>query len=682
MRENDNPSDWQRLRYVGIEHAVDGEAVLFDEDRTWFASVDSPLARVPRISLRHEPVAPSFAKPHGLPTAPNMPGDAAISTFVGTSPSLILLDRRKVGLLYRTVVGKDCVLLFRRLKPGSHTWSRPVRVDDGDGLYSVGNNKLVRLRSGRLIVPAVRWVKSADGLVSQPVCFVSDNKGRTWQRTNSTGTGWGILPAAAPTANGLVLVSNRAGSLVRSVSTDEGESWSAPEPLGIAAMPTPHALYAADSGDTLTLVWTEAMPPEASAPPRIQSLLTTTSVDDGRRWAGMRRLVTRPGHVPFGPAVAIAGDQLELLFEQREGGDPGAQRVVVQRSGIVASLGPNSYLDEPESIREALLILVAHTLARPERARFLFVETYFMRALVHAHRLLASHPELGEAWLDTRVGLEQAIAFADSQVKAQEPTGYWPIGYPGILLADMATLVGLFHSLEGFVEPARYERYTHAAERFVERFRKDGLLYASGGVGAGFSGAATPDGRRYDIRRPFLVATALAGVEAHAWLYQRTGETKYLETARAGLDFLLSHVNPDGSIEGFETETPLWGAVYVQEGLMAADLMLQDPTLRERMRPVLARHVDWVLQFQRPDGSWDTGVAGERLRTVLLVNFLLWYDQAVQAREDVRQAIRRSGPAFGFDYWKAHHYYDADHEVLRALGGIALLALSEGKFVF
>jgi hypothetical protein len=669
----DSAEAWQGLRY-GYEHAFDGADILVAGDVVWTATIESLAAVVPRIVLRHEAHASgrSGSKHDAGPPRP-------IETLVGTSPSLLELDHA-IGLVYRSVAeGDGSVLLFRQLDLRSNTWSTPARVDSAHGRHHVESGRLVRASDGSLVVPVLCLPENGQSRVE--LC-VSRDLGQTWHTLVTSFTNVS-MPAVASTAAGLVLIGNREGTLVRSVSTDVGRSWSPPMQLPISTMKSPHALRRVDR-NTLMLAWTEPKPSNAHTPPRIQSLLCSTSTDAGETWSVPVRLVTRPGVIPAAPALCRAGERLELVFEQRQP-QQGQERVTVdprkgQPKGKSRQAGrakTDSRLaaaleDGGSELRESLRILAAHTLARPERSRTLFVEAYFMRTLVHARAALQPFTAEGEPWLDMDAGLQQAIAFADSQLAAQWPTGYWPIGYKEMHFADMATLVGLFHALEPHVDAERIQRYQKAVQAFVAALRRDRMLDAEGGVNGGF-------GRAHE---PLLVSTALAGVQAHAWLFAQTREEPYRETAKAALQFILDRIASDGSLTGYAGETPLWNAVYVQEGFIAADVLLDDSDLHKSMRPALSRHVDWVLGFQQDDGSWDTGVAGERLRTNLIVNFLVWYHERIEPRKDVLAAIRRSMPSFTYDALKEKQAYDKHAEILRALSGISLAAMIQGRAVF
>lgn len=115
---------------------------------------------------------------------------------------------------------------------------------------------------------------------------------------------------------------------------------------------------------------------------------------------------------------------------------------------------------------------------------------------------------------------------------------------------------------------------------------------------------------------------------------------------------------------------------------MAADLLLDDPQVSAKLRQALLPHVEWVLRTQRSDGTWDSAVRGDFARTPAIVDFLIWYDQRCEARDDVKAAVRKAG-AFLTDpkRWAKRGFLDASDtaEIWRALCGRPLAALVAGK---
>ena len=123
---------------------------------------------------------------------------------------------------------------------------------------------------------------------------------------------------------------------------------------------------------------------------------------------------------------------------------------------------------------------------------------------------------------------------------------------------------------------------------------------------------------------------------------------------------------------------------YVEEGWMAADALLDDPQVLQRLRAVLPKHVEWLLRTQRPDGTWSIDSPREFARTPNIIDFLIWYDQRCEPREDVRRAVRRAAAALVEPKRrKAAGFFAAgdNPEVLRANSGRVLAALVAGRYV-
>ena len=336
------------------------------------------------------------------------------------------------------------------------------------------------------------------------------------------------------------------------------------------------------------------------------------------------------------------------------------------------------YVRDVDSARVSLDTLTRATLARPERSSRLFVEGYFMRSLVASSEVLGT--EEGPA-------ISRAIAFADTLVAQQMPNGYWSIGYGSAWLADMGAALGIFHALEEHADSTRLRRYEAAAERFVAAMLRDRMIAASGAIGFGQPVADSSVVRawRSDVGwgdDPYLISTALVGIELQAWLFHRTGERVYRDRALAALEYTLAQLGNDGALPSMvRGEGAYTVAAYVEEGWMAADHFLGDSDVHSRLCAALPRHVDWLLRTQREDGTWQSVVRGDFARTPGIVNFLIWYDQRCGAKREVQSSVQRAGAAFIEPARLAAGSLDTDElrEIWRALLGRPLAALAAGK---
>jgi hypothetical protein len=392
----------------------------------------------------------------------------------------------------------------------------------------------------------------------------------------------------------------------------------------------------------------------------------------------------------------LAAGVLNLLLVAVAGAGPPPERARADGDGRPAAAGTEPpcaaktrgrYSEEPSKACESLRALAQQTLQRPRPAQRLFVEAYFMRSLVAAHELLRQTAPDQVDEQAARACIERAVAFADTMVAIQSYRGLWPLGYPAVWYADMGAAAAIFPAVEPYVDEERLKRYEAAVEKFLNELARLKMLHADGSVGMGRDLIDDPlRGPRRPSPEPYLVSSALVGVEARAWLYRRTRRPELREQAIRSLDYTLSQICPDGFREpAGRREGSIRISSYVQEGWMAADQFLDDPRVIERLRRALPPHVAWLLESQRPDGTWEAPEDGSLSRTPPILVFLMWYDERCESRADVRAAVRRAGAGL-----RDRLYADSngtspptDHsEVLHALSGRALAALARDRFVF
>jgi hypothetical protein len=559
-----------------------------------------------------------------------------------------------------------------------------------------------RIGTGRrLVLSGAGRLLAACAYTDAPeiVVYASDDAARSWTTFGSIAAADAADPVLAEaTAGEILCVFRIGGELHESRSRDAGQTWSAPAPLGFRCAAGAPALLQLSAEDGLALLWTTPDLDTLRAAPAGQALRISFAA--GGPWRPARTFALRPGSQLSAPRLAVNHGRVGTLFLQEE---PAAGALVcwsqptamwrarADSAGVSGNAGRFGF--DPLRARRALRVLAAHTTLRPRPARWLFSEAYFMRGLVAAQACLAPREPDEDAWIDPLVFLAQAIGFADSLADAQTAIGYWHTGYDATYVADMAAAAAVFVALDACVDSVRSRRYVQVVQRFVDALDRDGMFVRAGALGIGWRspldalleahqrGATMPG-----WKSPYLVSTALAGIELHGWLARRSGDPRYAERARAALDFTLSQIQPDGSLPRFAPEEGLLQtASYVEEGWMAAARWLEESDERGRLCRSLKPHVGWLLRMQRPDGTWDTGAEGEFARTPAILDFLIWYDRRCESDQDVRRAVRRGGAGWiDLDVQDARGVYrtDKDHEVLRAILGRTLAALASGEPVY
>jgi len=93
------------------------------------------------------------------------------------------------------------------------TWSAAKMLVEPDDAYFVMNDRLIQLKSGRLLLPVARKVGKHEGDQDESLAMLSDDGGESWRLSR------GRVRLLARTG---------AGFIYSSLSADGGESWSAP----------------------------------------------------------------------------------------------------------------------------------------------------------------------------------------------------------------------------------------------------------------------------------------------------------------------------------------------------------------------------------------------------------------------------------------------------------------------
>lgn len=595
----------------------------------------------------------------------------------GTSPTLAVLEDG--SLLAATLVSGppgDEISTYRSVDAGA-TWSGASLVLRGSG-FELG--RLVRdgsvlwlpvLDYGGAVLPTLHLLRSHDG-------------GVTWNAIARTSPPVALHGAQlAVLAKGrLVCVARHGKQILAAQSRDAGVTWSAFRPCGLQSAAD---VAVAATGNRATLLYTEIPTDTTLVPPAMFVLRQAVSDDAGVTWQRGPALVLHPGWLPrvFGAACDASGAAVLT-------GEISAGRIQVACRAWPAARPQDRQAPragpavDSLAAQRALRILAEHTVARPHRAPRLFVEAYFMRTLAAAHGVLAPRGLGRTAPFDSQLGVDRAVAFADTLLVLQDKFGYWPLGYHAVWYADMGAAAAIFPAVEPYVDAARLQRYEAAMDRFLRRLASEKMLWDTGAVGLGRE--LVHDPLRIPRRassEPYLVSTALVGIECRAWMYHRTRRPEYRDAALKSLDYSLSQITAAGFLEPqANKEGVLRTVAYVQEGWMAADLYLDDASVLPKLRRALRPHVAWILSLQKADGTWDGKGEGTFARTPAIVNFLLWYDQRCESRAEVRAAIARAAATWTDpDRWSSVGLLRAGehHEVQRALVGRTLAALAAGR---
>jgi hypothetical protein len=188
------------------------------------------------------------------------------------SVSLLRFGNGDVGLFYLLRRSwHDMRMWCRRSTDEGRTWGAAIQCMPAAGYYVVNNDRVVRLASGRLVIPAAVHPSLADRNASSAVdwrgvaeFFLSDDDGRTWRKAK----GYGTLPGAHTRSglqepgvvelrNGVLWAWARTdlGRQYECFSHDGGETWSVPAPSRFTSPNSPLSMKHLPGSDRLLAIW-------------------------------------------------------------------------------------------------------------------------------------------------------------------------------------------------------------------------------------------------------------------------------------------------------------------------------------------------------------------------------------------------------------------------------------------
>jgi hypothetical protein len=218
------------------------------------------------------------------------------------SVSLLRLSDDNIALFYlRKNSESDCIPYLRLSNDESKTWSEPKRCIEAVGYYVMNNDRVVQLKSGRILLP-VALHKTPDtewSSAAKIMCYYSDDEGKTWLQSQLVPNPEKIVlqePGIVELKNVDLMMFCRtdAGSQFLSFSKDQGLSWSPVQPSDIKSPMSPASIERIPSTGDLLLVWNknyeEGNPDGGKRTP----FALAVSRDEGKAWEKTKYVESNP----------------------------------------------------------------------------------------------------------------------------------------------------------------------------------------------------------------------------------------------------------------------------------------------------------------------------------------------------------------------------------------------------
>jgi len=217
------------------------------------------------------------------------------------SPSLLRLKSGRLAMIYMLKNSEaDCRVLYVTSSDEGKTWSQPHSVTPSVRYWGINNDRLVQLKSGRLLAPlwfVDDWRKSHH---TRGVVFYSDDEGQKWKAGSEVDIPQGPRgvdePAVIELKHGRILMMIRSdlGKVFKSLSLDRGLSWSQPEALPLDSPTAPSSIARIPSTNDLLIIWNNSR----KGPKHMQDrfpLTAAISQDEGKTWRKIKNVDATPG---------------------------------------------------------------------------------------------------------------------------------------------------------------------------------------------------------------------------------------------------------------------------------------------------------------------------------------------------------------------------------------------------
>jgi sialidase-1 len=220
------------------------------------------------------------------------------------SVSFLRLKNGKIAMFYlKKNSDADCIPMVRFSSDEAKTWSEPTTcITDQKGYFVLNNNRIIQLRSGRLLLPVARHKTPETEWVTKAPLFTyySDDEGMSWKSSQQVPDLTKVQtqePGVIELKDGRVMMFIRAsdGFQMRSYSGDQGETWSPIEASSIHSPISPASMVRIPATGDLLMVWNNNKVIEKAWHGGTRTPLTIAiSKDEGKTWINIKNIEMDP----------------------------------------------------------------------------------------------------------------------------------------------------------------------------------------------------------------------------------------------------------------------------------------------------------------------------------------------------------------------------------------------------
>jgi len=244
----------------------------------------------------------------------------------------------------------DCRARMRVSTDEAATWSEPKLVVEAPGYFVLNNDRVVQLRSGRLIVPVAYHRMSGTDATSyrawdrRAVAFwyLSDDEGASWREAAD----WWAIPARSGSglqepgvvelADGRLFCWTRTdqGAQYGMTSGDGGETWSAPAPTSLRSPQSPASIKRLPGSPDLLAIYNDHSGAFPFVEKKRTPLVSAISTDQGATWSKRRLLESDPDGWYCYTAIHFTKDAALLAYCAGDSKVGGLNRLRIRRIAL------------------------------------------------------------------------------------------------------------------------------------------------------------------------------------------------------------------------------------------------------------------------------------------------------------------------------------------------------------
>lgn len=218
---------------------------------------------------------------------------------------------------------KDLQIHLRNSHDEAITFDAPIRITSEPGYHVMNNDRVQRLKSGRLILPVASTsdVGSVNHFISHSI--YSDDGGMTWSQSENRvdyHRRGAMEPEIIEFKDGRLgmIFRTQLGHIGISYSSDEGETWTEGESWGVVAPESPSTCRRIPSTGDLLLIWNDNYEPGAGHQGKRIPLTAAISDDEGKTWKHKRNLEVGPNRTAAYASLTFHEGRALLTYTVRD----------------------------------------------------------------------------------------------------------------------------------------------------------------------------------------------------------------------------------------------------------------------------------------------------------------------------------------------------------------------------